>query len=71
MGLHALELSKVAEYDTYGYGNYTYGGALKVDPRYDIMPASFASSTRTKVKDLSRFLPLPTYTSPIKNPPIS
>jgi metallophosphoesterase (TIGR03768 family) len=54
-GLCPTELSLVPEYSKYGYGNYTYGGGLPVEPRYDIMPSEYSNATPVRLQSLAHF----------------
>jgi metallophosphoesterase (TIGR03768 family) len=40
-GLQPTELSQISKYSQYGYGNWTFGGPLAVEKRYDIMPPGY------------------------------
>ena len=55
-GLCPTELSHVAEYGKYGYGNYTYSASgLAVVPRYDLMPSGYSGSTPKHLKKFTNF----------------
>lgn len=54
-GLCPTELPLVSQYSQYGYGTYTYGGALPIVQRYDIMPAGYSNSAPLRVKRLANF----------------
>ena len=54
-GLAPTELSLVPQYSKYGYGNYTFGGALPIKPRFDIMPAGYANPTPARLKKFANF----------------
>ena len=54
-GLCPTELALVAEYSKYSYGSYTYGGALPVEQRFDIMPVGYDNSTPVRRKQLANF----------------
>lgn len=54
-GLTPPELPKLAQYGTFGYGNWTFGGALPVVPRNDIMPGNYSNPTPTRIKKFVNF----------------
>jgi hypothetical protein len=54
-GLCPLELSLVSQYAKYGYGEYTFGGGLPVEQRFDLMPPGYASSAPTRIERLASF----------------
>jgi metallophosphoesterase (TIGR03768 family) len=54
-GLYPTELSLVSEYSKYGYGSFTYGGALPVESRYDIMPSGYSNTTPVRLKRFANF----------------
>jgi metallophosphoesterase (TIGR03768 family) len=49
------KLSQVSEYDTWGYGIWTFGAPLPVESRKDIMPNGDAYTTPTIKKQLLHF----------------
>jgi metallophosphoesterase (TIGR03768 family) len=54
-GLCPTELPLVSEYSKYGYGSYTYGGALPVEQRFDMMPPGYSSSSPVRLKKFANF----------------
>ena len=54
-GLQKSELSSVSQYSQYGYGNWTFGPGLDSDPRTDIMPADYDSSSASHTAKLLNF----------------
>jgi metallophosphoesterase (TIGR03768 family) len=55
-GLCPTELSLIAQYSKYGYGNYTYSSeGLEVVPRYDIMPSGYTNSSPSRLKKFANF----------------
>jgi len=54
-GLCPTELPLVSQYATYGYGNYTYGGGLPVEKRYDIMPDAYSNASPVRLSRLANF----------------
>jgi metallophosphoesterase (TIGR03768 family) len=54
-GLQRYELSQVSRYADYGYGAWTLGPGLASDPRFDLMPPTYASASVTQGKQLLRF----------------
>jgi metallophosphoesterase (TIGR03768 family) len=54
-GLGITELRNVSEYDTLGYGAWTFGSPLPIVPRKDIMPGGNAYPTPTKKQQLLNF----------------
>ena len=53
--LTAKDLSKVSQYSSLGYGNWTFGAALPVVQRTDIMASAYANPTPTRNKKLLNF----------------
>ena len=51
----AINLWEISKYDSYGYGNWTYGPGLPYDKRLDIMPANYSGSAVTKKTKLLNF----------------
>ncbi len=47
-GLAANEIDKVAKYDDFGYGAWTFGAGLPVVPRTDLIGSSYVAPTRSK-----------------------
>lgn len=54
-GLYTTELSKISQYSKFGYGSYTYGGALPIEQRLDIMPSGYSNPTPTRLKKFANF----------------
>ena len=54
-GLCPLELSLVSQYATYGYGEYTFGGPLQAEPRFDLMPLGYADAVPARRLRLATF----------------
>lgn len=54
-GLYPTELSQIDQYGKYGYGKYTYGGALAAEKRYDIMPANYVNANPVRRRQLANF----------------
>ena len=57
-GLSAKDLSKVSQYSSLGYGNWTFGAALPVVQRTDIMASGYANASPTRTKKLLNFFTL-------------
>jgi len=51
----AINLWEISQYDTYGYGKWTYGPGLLHDKRLDIMPPAYSRSAVTKKTKLINF----------------
>jgi metallophosphoesterase (TIGR03768 family) len=51
----AINLWEVSKYDSYGYGNWTYGPGLPYDKRLDLMPANYSGSAATQKTKLLNF----------------
>ena len=51
----ARDLQYVEDYDQYGYGAWTYGDALTVEQRYDIMADNYDPSVNSSSEQLLRF----------------
>jgi len=51
----AINLWEISKYDSYGYGNWTYGPGLPYDRRLDIMPAGYSGSAAIKKTKLLNF----------------
>ena len=54
-GLYPTELSQVSQYSKYGYGKYTFGGALPIEQRFDIMPAGYNNPAPVRLKQFANF----------------
>ena len=54
-GLSRTELHCVDQYEKYGYGTYTYGAGLPVEPRSDLMPAGYQTKSNRRLTQLSSF----------------
>ncbi|MEO8838632.1 MAG: TIGR03768 family metallophosphoesterase [Herbaspirillum sp.] len=54
-GLHPIEMSKIAEYDKYGYGKLWFGAGLAVEKRFDILSNSGRRSAPVRGKKLANF----------------
>lgn len=54
-GLHPIEMSKISEYDKYGYGKHWFGAGLAVDKRFDILANSGSRSAPVRAKKLANF----------------
>ncbi|ABF41906.1 metallophosphoesterase [Candidatus Koribacter versatilis Ellin345] len=54
-GLCPTELPLISKYSEYGYGNYTYGGPLRIESRYDIMPDGYGLSKPARLKQFANF----------------
>lgn len=54
-GLCPTELSHISEYDKYGYGRHTFGGALQIEQRFDIMPAGYKNEKPERRKRFAHF----------------
>jgi len=54
-GLAANAIDKVAKYDNFGYGTWTFGAGLPIVQRVDLMPAGYNNPTPTRNKKLSNF----------------
>ena len=39
---------QIGDYDKYGYGSYSFAGGLACVPRFDIMPAGYSTSVRSR-----------------------
>jgi metallophosphoesterase (TIGR03768 family) len=55
IGLCMTELPKISQYAKYGYGNYTIGGGLAIQQRFDIMPVGYGSQLPSRLKQLANF----------------
>lgn len=54
-GLHPLELSRVQDYDRFGYGQYRLGKGLAVVPRRDLLARSGEHANPTRRRQLAHF----------------
>jgi metallophosphoesterase (TIGR03768 family) len=54
-GLYPTELPLVSQYGKYGYGNYTFGGGLAIEKRFDIMPGGYNNQTPVRLKRFANF----------------
>jgi metallophosphoesterase (TIGR03768 family) len=54
-GLQKYELSQIARYADYGYGAWTPGPGLASDPRFDLMPPTYASASVKQRQQLLHF----------------
>ncbi|MEL7639265.1 MAG: TIGR03768 family metallophosphoesterase [Solidesulfovibrio sp.] len=54
-GLTAPQLPQIAQYGTYGYGNYTFGCGLESVHRTDIMPPGYSNNSPQRLRQLSSF----------------
>lgn len=54
-GLHPLELSRVQDYDQFGYGQYRLGQGLAVVPRYDLLGRAANAPAPARRKKLANF----------------
>jgi metallophosphoesterase (TIGR03768 family) len=54
-GLYPTELPQISQYAKYGYGNYTLGGGLAIQQRFDIMPAGYGSQLPSRLQQLANF----------------
>ena len=54
-GLTAPELPRVSQYETFGYGAYTFGPGLPVARRTDLMPGGFANPAPRRLQQLASF----------------
>ncbi len=56
-GLYLTELLRIADYDKYGYGTYSFAGGLPCDPRFDIMPGGYSTTaaSRSRLRRLLNF----------------
>ena len=54
-GLHPTQLSRIQDYDKFGYGQYRLGKGLDVVPRFDLLAPSPNRSTPAKSKKLLSF----------------
>jgi metallophosphoesterase (TIGR03768 family) len=54
-GLAVTELCKVSEYAKFGYGNWTYGVALPVMQRTDIMPTGYSNPSPARNRKFLNF----------------
>jgi metallophosphoesterase (TIGR03768 family) len=54
-GLYKTELQQVSMYGTYGYGNWTFGGALPVERRFDLMRPGYSVPESNITKRLLNF----------------
>ena len=54
-GLHPTEMSKVQDFDKYGYGQYRLAGGLAVVPRYDLLAKPGSYTAPAKRKRLAHF----------------
>ena len=54
-GLHPLELSRVQDYDKFGYGQYRFGKGLAVEPRFDLLADAGNHPAPTKTRKLASF----------------
>lgn len=54
-GLAANEIDKVAKYDDFGYGAWTFAAGLPIVPRLDLMPGGYSNPMPTRRQKLARF----------------
>lgn len=54
-GLAANEIDKVAKYDAFGYGAWTFGAGLPIVQRVDIMPAGYNNPMPKRNKKFANF----------------
>lgn len=54
-GLHPTELSRVQDYDRFGYGQYRLGNGLPVVPRHDLLASPESRPAPARRKKLSSF----------------
>ena len=50
-----IQLSAISQYDNYGYGKWTTGQGLPLDPRTDIMPTGYTGESVTNKAKLLNF----------------
>ncbi len=54
-GLYPTEMSKLSEYDKYGYGKHWYGKGLTVEKRFDILANAGSYKAPVRAKQLANF----------------
>lgn len=54
-GLHPTEMSRIQDFDKYGYGRYRLAGGLAVVPRYDLLANSVKHIAPHKLRRLAHF----------------
>lgn len=54
-GLHPTEMSRVQDFDQFGYGRYRLAGGLPVVPRYDLLPNAGTYAAPAKRQRLAHF----------------
>lgn len=54
-GLAANEIDKVAKYDDFGYGAWTFGAGLPIVQRIDLMPAGYNNPTPKRNRQFANF----------------
>ena len=54
-GLHPTEMSRVQDFDKFGYGKYRLAGGLPVVPRHDLLAPSGRGVAPAKLKRLAHF----------------
>jgi len=54
-GLASYEIDKVAKYDDFGYGAWTFGAGLPIVQRVDLMPAGYTNPTPQRNKKFANF----------------
>ena len=54
-GLHPTEMSRVQDFDRFGYGRYRLAGGLPIVPRHDLLARSKSDAPSAKLKQLANF----------------